>query len=157
LINIKIISVGKKVPSWVQSGYQEYLKRLPHELNLKLKEIPPARRGKNISIDKIVKQEALAILKDIPENYHIVVLDERGKKQTTVNFSKKINLWMNTGQDTCFIIGGPDGLDCSVIEAANEKWSFSDYTLPHALVRVFLVEQIYRAWCILKNHPYHRE
>jgi 23S rRNA (pseudouridine1915-N3)-methyltransferase len=157
LIKINIISVGKKVPAWVRSGYQEYLKRLPHELNLKLMEIPPARRGKNISIDKIVKKEALVILKDIPENYHIVVLDERGDKQTTVNFSEKMKQWMNTGQDTCFIIGGPDGLDNSVIEAANEKWSLSDYTLPHALVRVFLIEQIYRAWCILKNHPYHRE
>jgi 23S rRNA (pseudouridine1915-N3)-methyltransferase len=157
LIKINIISVGKKVPAWIQSGYQEYLKRLPHELNLKLVEIPPTRRGKNISIEKIVKQEAVVILKDIPEHYHIVVLDERGKSQTTVNFSKKIKQWMNTGQDTCFIIGGPDGLDRSVLDAANENWSLSDYTLPHALVRVLLIEQIYRAWCILKNHPYHRE
>jgi 23S rRNA (pseudouridine1915-N3)-methyltransferase len=156
LIKISIISVGRKVPAWVAEGYQEYLKRLPRELNLRLVEIPPARRGKNPSTDRLLQQEAQAIVKATPENHQLIVLDERGKKQTTLRFSKVLKRWMDSGQHTCFIIGGADGIDKNLIETADERWSLSDYTLPHALVRVFLIEQIYRAWCILNNHPYHR-
>ena len=157
MIKLTIITVGKKVPAWIQAGYQEYYKRLPRELNLRLVEIPSARRFKNASIDKLLQQEAKTLLREIPKNTRIILLDERGKKQTTLRLSNELRVWIDTGQDYCFIIGGADGVHGTVFDAADERWSLSDYTLPHALVRVFLIEQIYRAWCILTNHPYHRE
>jgi len=157
LIKITIISVGKRVPDWVQSGFQEYSKRLTHELKLDLAEINAAKRSKNIPTDKLLLQEANSIMKNIPEDHLVIVLDEKGKTQTTRDLADRLKEWTSQGQNICFIIGGPDGLHPTFKGKANDTWSLSKYTLPHALVRVFLIEQIYRAWCILKNHPYHRE
>jgi len=157
LIRICIASVGKRTPDWVQSGFNEYKKRLSHEISLELIEIQPARRSKNSVEEKLQLEEARAILKTLPKPGYIIALDEHGRRQTTLKLSAQLDSWTGAGDDVCFIIGGADGLHPSVLEAANETWSLSDYTLPHALVRVILAEQLYRAWSILKGHPYHRE
>jgi len=157
LIQITIVSVGKRMPDWIQSGFNEYKKRLSHEIPLQLVEITPARRSKNSIEEKLQQEEAQAILKALPQHGYIIALDENGKKQTTLKLSTHLDKWINNGEHICLIIGGADGLHPSVLSAANETWSLSDYTLPHALVRVILAEQLYRAWSILKGHPYHRE
>lgn len=157
MIRITIVAVGKRMPEWVQTGFAEYKKRLSHEVGLELIEVTPARRAKNTLTNKLLQEEAHAILDALPERNHVIALDETGKRQTTLQLSDCMQNWIDQGVNTSLIIGGADGLDESVLAAANERWSLSDYTLPHALVRVVLAEQLYRAWSILKNHPYHRE
>jgi len=157
LIQITIVTVGKRAPDWIQSGFNEYKKRLSHEIPLQLIEIAPARRSKNSVEERIQQEEAQAILKALPQHGYIIALDENGRTQNTLKLSTHLDKWINDGEHVCLIIGGADGLHQSVIQAANETWSLSAHTLPHALVRVILAEQMYRAWSILKGHPYHRE
>lgn len=145
------------MPSWVQTGFNEYKKRLSHELSLELLEIQPARRSKNSLEDKLKQAEAAAILRAVPENASVIALDEAGRQQTTKALASRVDDWIRDGNHICFIIGGADGLDPAALKAANEVWSLSDYTLPHGLVRVILAEQLYRTWSLLKGHPYHRE
>jgi 23S rRNA (pseudouridine1915-N3)-methyltransferase len=156
LIEIRIISVGKRAPSWIQNGCQEYLKRLGHELNVNLHEIQTPKRSKNDSIPSLLEKESELIQKDIPEKYHVIALDEKGQAFSTRDVSSRLDEWQLMDRNICFIIGGPDGLHHSIKESANELWSLSMLTLPHMMVRVVLLEQIYRAWCVLKGHPYHR-
>jgi 23S rRNA (pseudouridine1915-N3)-methyltransferase len=157
LTRITIAAVGRRAPGWVQAGFAEYKKRLSSAIDLKLVEVRPGPRGKTGAVDKVRRDEAAGILKAVPTDNTVIALDEKGKRQTTAKFSACLNQWINDGRDVCFIIGGADGLDPSVLDAADEVWSLSDYTLPHALVRVILAEQIYRAWSIINKHPYHRE
>ena len=156
-MQLTLLTVGKRMPEWINAGVQEYIKRFPPEFSVKIIEISPGKRGKNTPKEKVIKEEALSILSGIPKNNYVIALDERGKQFDTVTLSKKIETWMQNGMDITFVIGGADGLDSSVTNSADSTWSLSSFTLPHALVRVFLVEQLYRAWSILKNHPYHRE
>jgi len=157
VIRITIVAVGKRMPEWIQTGFNEYKKRLSHEVCLELVEITPARRSKSSTADRHRQEEAQAILSALPEHDRIIALDETGKNQTTMKLSARLQDWIEQGENISLIIGGADGLHESIIAASSERWSLSDYTLPHALVRVILAEQIYRAWSILKNHPYHRE
>jgi 23S rRNA (pseudouridine1915-N3)-methyltransferase len=157
LTRVTIIAVGKRMPDWIESGFAEYKKRLSHELVVDLTEITPARRSKSTNTRLLREEEAAAILKAIPERDHVIALDEHGKRQTTLQFSSRLQDWIDQRINVSVIIGGADGLDESVLNAARERWSMSDFTLPHALVRVVLIEQLYRAWTVLKNHPYHRE
>ncbi len=157
MIRITIVAVGKRMPDWIQTGFAEYKKRLSHEISLELVEVTPARRGKNTITQRLRQQEAHAILDALPEGNHVIALDETGKRQTTLQLSNCMQNWIDQGVNSSLIIGGADGLDESVLATANQRWSLSDYTLPHALVRVVLAEQLYRAWSVLKNHPYHRE
>lgn len=157
MIRISIVAVGKRMPDWIQTGFAEYEKRLSHEVSLELIEISSARRTKSSATQKLRQEEAHAILEAVPEHSHIIALDENGKRQTTLQLSARLQDWIDQGINVSLIIGGADGLDESVLADAHERWSLSDYTLPHALVRVVLAEQIYRAWSVLKNHPYHRE
>lgn len=157
MIRISIIAVGKRMPEWVETGVSEYKKRLSHEIPVNLIEVSPARRAKNSITQRLRQQEALAILDAVPAQSHIIALDETGKRQTTLQLSTRLQDWIDQGINISLIIGGADGLDESILVAAHERWSLSDYTLPHALVRVVVIEQLYRAWTILKNHPYHRE
>ncbi|MEX2353104.1 MAG: 23S rRNA (pseudouridine(1915)-N(3))-methyltransferase RlmH [Gammaproteobacteria bacterium] len=156
-MRISIVAVGRRMPDWVQAGFKEYKKRLSHELALELIEVLPARRSKNSLEDKLKQEEAEAILRAVPENTRIIALDETGRKQTTKKLAACLGNWARDGEHICFIIGGADGLAAAVLKKADETWSLSDYTLPHALVRVILAEQLYRAWSLLKGHPYHRE
>ncbi len=156
-MHLHLIAVGKRMPAWIKEGFAEYNKRLPAELRLNLIEITPVVRGKSISVKKAVKEEQKRIHAAIPEDSLMIAFDENGKHINSLQLSKKIESWLLQGQDISFIIGGADGLDDDFKKVADEIWSLSAMTLPHALVRVIVVEQIYRAWTIHQNHPYHRE
>ena len=152
-----LVAIGKRMPAWVTAGFNEYNKRLPQELRLNLFEVAPMVRSKSTTIQKILTEEERHLRAAIPEDSCIVVLDEHGKQLDSPLLSKKLELWFQQGRDVTFVIGGADGLADEIKQSADMLWSFSSSTLPHTLVRVILVEQIYRAWTILKNHPYHRD
>lgn len=153
---IHLLTVGNKMPRWVQEGYQEYAKRLPSECCLKLVEIAPGHRGKRADIRRTVKDEGERMLKAIPKGCRIVVLDVMGKPWNTEQLSAQLGEWMNGGADIALLVGGPEGLAEACLERADDRWSLSALTLPHPLVRIIVAEQLYRAWSLLQNHPYHR-
>lgn len=145
------------MPSWVHQGYSEYARRMPKECGLVLKEIAPGKRGKNKDVNRIVKDEGERMITAIPAKTHVVTLDVLGKPWTTKMLSSAMEKWLEGGQPIALMIGGPEGLSNAVQEIARESWSLSPLTFPHPLVRVIVAEQLYRAWTILNNHPYHRE
>lgn len=144
------------MPQWVLDGYQEYAKRLPRDLQPRLVELNLATRSKTSNSTKAKIDEAHAIFASIGERDYVIALDVLGKSISTSGLSSKLASWQMEGHSVNILIGGPDGLDQSCLDRANEKWSLSALTLPHPLVRVVLIEQIYRAWTILQNHPYHK-
>lgn len=154
---IHFITVGQKMPKWVQEGYNEYAKRLPKACSLNLIELPMANRGKTNSVDKMKAEEAKRILEAIPKGARLIVLDEHGQQVTTKGLADKMEDWLGGGSDIALVVGGPDGLESSLIDAAQWKWGLSKLTLPHPMVRILVAEQIYRAWSVIQNHPYHRE
>ena len=151
-----IIAVGNKMPDWVESGYKEYEKRMPAECRLNLKEIRPADRSSNRSAESVMEAESTRIKSALPKNARIIALDERGKNVTTMQLAQKLEKWQQEGRDVAFVIGGADGLDSEFKEKADDLFRLSHMTLPHGMVRILLAEQLYRAWSITKNHPYHR-
>ena len=155
-MKINLVAVGNKMPGWVTEGYEEYSKRMPRECGLQLTEITPARRTKNAQPEQWKKEEGQRILAAIPDNQHVVALEVTGQSWSTEALSSQMQQWLTDGRDVALMIGGPDGLDQSCLQRANQKWSLSAMTLPHPLVRIVLAEQLYRAWTILQNHPYHR-
>ena len=155
-MNINIISVGHKVPNWVEIAVEDFIKRFPPELKVNLIQIPLIKRGKNPDIKRIRRDEGVKILDAVPAKNVLVALDVKGKKVTTEALSKLLKQWVELSQDISIVIGGPDGLAEEVLNTASIKLSLSDLTFPHTLVKVMLVEQLYRSWSILKNHPYHR-
>ncbi|MES9964111.1 MAG: 23S rRNA (pseudouridine(1915)-N(3))-methyltransferase RlmH [Candidatus Sedimenticola sp. 20ELBAFRAG] len=155
-MNIYLISVGKKMPRWVQEGYQEYAKRLPGECALKLVEIAPGHRGKSADVARTVRDEGERMLKAIPDNCRVIALDVKGRSWSTEQLSEQLDGWMNDGFDLALLIGGPEGLAQTCLQRADGRWSLSALTMPHPLVRVVVAEQLYRAWSIIRNHPYHR-
>lgn len=144
------------MPAWVQTGYQEYVKRLPRELVPHVQEIPMVHRGKSTATHVAIDQESQAILKVLPAKNRKVMLDLRGQSWTTQTLSDRLSFWMMDGRDLSFVIGGPDGFNQRCLSQADEKWCLSSLTLPHPLVRILFAEQLYRAWSILHNHPYHK-
>jgi 23S rRNA (pseudouridine1915-N3)-methyltransferase len=156
-MKIYLIAVGKKMPEWINTGYSEFSKRMPPELQINLIEITPSTRNKSTSIEKNIKEEGERIQSAIPDNSKLIVLDEKGKNFSSIALSKEMESWLPMGQDISIVIGGADGIDPVIKQQADEKWSLSSLTLPHALVRVVVAEQLYRAWSIMKGHPYHRE
>jgi 23S rRNA (pseudouridine1915-N3)-methyltransferase len=155
-MKLKLLAVGTRMPDWVESGCQEYGKRMPPELRLQTIEVPLGSRGKNQPSDKAVEAESQGLLKAIGVRDFVVALDVLGKPMSTEKLAHKLSQWQMNGQDICLLIGGPDGLSKSCLQRANMRWSLSDLTLPHPLVRIVLMEQLYRAWTITANHPYHR-
>ena len=145
------------MPGWVKEGYAEFSKRMPPELPINLIEITPSTRNKSTPVEKNIKEEGERIQASIPDHSKIIALDERGKNFSSIDLSKKMEDWLPQGQDISIIIGGADGIDKSIKQKADEQWSLSSLTMPHALARVFIAEQLYRAWSILHGHPYHRE
>jgi len=156
-MQIHLIAVGHKMPKWVLDGYQEFSKRLPAECKLKLVEIVPGRRSKSSDIKRAIQDESTRMLAAIPKNAKVVALDERGKPWTTRQLAGQLEGWMGEGRDVALLVGGPDGLSDECKARAEQTWSLSPLTLPHAMVRVLLSEQIYRAWSVMKGHPYHRD
>lgn len=144
------------MPSWIQEGFNEYVKRMPPELRVELVELKPEERaGKPVEKAKALEGER--ILAAVPAGSLLIALDEKGRSVTTQGLSVMLSEWMREGVPPTFVIGGADGLDDAVRDKAQKLVSLSALTLPHALVRVFLAEQLYRAWTILAKHPYHRE
>lgn len=155
-MHIFLIAVGTRMPQWVQNGYEEYAKRLPRECQLVLREIEPAKRSKATSILQMREAEAKRILNAIPKGAIVVALDVAAKELSTEELAGKLEQWMSSGQDIAMLVGGPDGLDDSVLQLAAQRLSLSKLTFPHPIVRVIVAEQIYRAWSVTQNHPYHR-
>ncbi|MCK4493418.1 MAG: 23S rRNA (pseudouridine(1915)-N(3))-methyltransferase RlmH [Methylococcales bacterium] len=156
-MQIHLISVGKKMPNWIEQGYQDYSKRLPKECCLHLKAISAGKRTQKSDTQKIIREEGAKMLAAIPARSHIVTLDVIGKPWTTKELSQQLNKWLESGQNVALLIGGPEGLSDAVKEKSQQSWSLSNLTFPHPLVRVLVAEQLYRAWSLLQNHPYHRE
>lgn len=155
-MRLRIIAIGTKMPDWVEAGCNEYLKRLPSELNLEIVELPLGQRGKGADINRAISREGEAMLKAIGEQDHVIALDVLGKPWSTEKLAEQLQNWQLSGDNFSLLVGGPDGLAPACLKRANSKWSLSALTLPHPLVRILLVEQIYRAGTINSGHPYHR-
>jgi 23S rRNA (pseudouridine1915-N3)-methyltransferase len=144
------------MPRWVEAGVDEYGKRMPRELKLAWLELPLARRGKDANPGQLKAREGDQILKAIPGGDRVIALDVRGKSLSTERLAQELSAWQMSGDNYSLLIGGPDGLSEQCLQRAERRWSLSDLTLPHPLVRILLAEQLYRAWTITVNHPYHR-
>ena len=144
------------MPAWVSEGYEEYARRLPPECRLHLTEIAPGARTKGADLARSVRDEGARMLEAIPKDTLVIALDARGVQWDTEKLSQQLELWLGSGRDITLLVGGPEGLADDCLERAEQVWSLSKLTLPHPLVRIVLAEQIYRAWSILKKHPYHR-
>ena len=155
-MRLTIVAIGQKVPDWAQTAYDDYAKRFPPELKVELKAVKTEPRASK-TLDTLLLAERSRIEGAISRGTHIVALDERGTAVTTVALAERLKVWQLSGDDVAIVIGGPDGLDSAFKKAAHERLRLSDLTLPHAMVRVLLIEQLYRAWSITINHPYHRE
>jgi len=155
-MRISIVAVGKRMPAWVSQGVAEYSKRLPREWQLVWREIPPAKRGQDSTPQQSCAAEEEQILKAVAHGERVIALDVVGKRLSTEQLARELESWQMSGDNYSFLIGGPDGLSPACLARADQRWSLSDLTLPHPLVRVLLAEQLYRAWTITVNHPYHR-
>ena len=156
-MKLLVIAVGQRVPDWAQTAWADYAKRFPPELRLELKAIKAEPRSGGKTTEQIMTAERQRIEAAIPAGTHVVALDERGSALTTAALAAKLSQWQGQGGDVALLIGGPDGLHPALRQAAHERIRLSDLTLPHAMVRVLLVEQLYRAWSINAGHPYHRD
>jgi len=152
-----IVAVGTRTPAWVDAGFAEYAKRMGRELPLELVEIRAQDRAGGVPAARAMAQEAERIRAALPRHARLVALDEHGADLTTRALAQRLDQWMAAGNDVAFIVGGADGIDAGLKSAAHETLRLSSLTLPHALVRVLLAEQLYRAVSLLRNHPYHRE
>ena len=155
-MRIHLIAVGQKMPTWVVQASDDYLKRLPRELRINTVEVPLIKRGKNPDIARIVRDESRRVLNAVPAGCSLVALDVAGRTLTTEALAASLDNWMQQGRDIAIVIGGPDGLSGELLRQADQTLSLSAMTFPHPLVRIIIVEQLYRAWSILNNHPYHR-
>lgn len=155
-MHLLIIAVGHKMPGWIEDGYNEYAKRMPPDCRIQLKEIKPVDRSGSRSAETVMAMERSRIEEALPKNGRLVVLDERGKDVTTLQLSQHLTQWRRDGGDVAFVIGGADGLDAELKKKADLSIRLSSMTLPHGMVRVLLAEQLYRAWSVTQNHPYHR-
>jgi len=156
-VKLAVVAVGHRMPAWVDAGFADYARRLPRECAIELKEIRPEPRSSGKTAHQLAAAEAVRIRAAIPRGAVQVALDERGRALATAQLAAQLGRWRDEGRDAAFIIGGPDGLDPAVRQGADLVLALSALTLPHALARVVLAEQLYRAFSILHNHPYHRE
>jgi 23S rRNA (pseudouridine1915-N3)-methyltransferase len=156
-MHIHLIAIGQRMEAWVNEGYQEFARRMPQECALRLKEIPAVKRGKNADIPRILQQEGERMLGAIPSGARVIALDVDGRQWSTAQLAQQLEQWLPAGQDVALLVGGPEGLAPQCLERAQQRWSLSALTLPHPLVRVVVAEQLYRAWTIIKGHPYHRQ
>ena len=155
-MRLLIVAVGQRVPDWAQTAYDDYAKRFPPELKVELKAVKTEPRGSK-TLETLYEAERERIEAAIPRGTRVVALDERGTSLTTKALAERLKGWRLSGDDVALVIGGPDGLDPAFRQAAHERIRLSDLTLPHAMVRVLLIEQLYRAWSVNAGHPYHRE
>lgn len=155
-MQLVIAAVGHKMPAWIETGFAEYAKRMPPDCRLTLREIKPVDRSGSRSAETVMAMEKSRIEAVIPKGSTVIALDEHGRDLTTMQLAKNLEQWQQGGTDVTFIIGGADGLDAQFKQQADMLLRISSLTLPHGMVRVLLAEQLYRAWSITQNHPYHR-
>lgn len=153
---IRLLAIGTKMPSWVEAGFADYLKRFPLSCQFELVEIPAAKRTKNSVIEQMMEEEADRLLAAIKPNTHVIALEVKGKMWSTEELAVNLKNWQGDRRNVDLLVGGPDGLSSRCLQKAETKWSLSNLTLPHPLVRIIIAEQLYRAVSILQNHPYHR-
>jgi 23S rRNA (pseudouridine1915-N3)-methyltransferase len=155
-MQIHIIAIGDRMPGWVEAGYTEYARRMPRECRLVLHEIRANRRTKGADLRRLIEQEGARQWDAIPAGARVVALDRTGKTLDTENLANELKKRLSVGGDMALLIGGPEGLAPDCLERAHERWALSPMTLAHPVVRVVLAEQLYRAWSIVRNLPYHR-
>ena len=155
-MKLLLVAVGQRQPAWADTAFDDFSKRFPPEMRLVLKAVKAEARGSKTP-EQLMAAEATRLSAALPKGARRVVLDERGTRLTTVQLSERMKVWMGDGRDVALIVGGPDGLDAELKLSADETLRLSDLTLPHAFVRVWLAEALYRAWTVMVNHPYHRE
>jgi len=160
-VKLHVVAVGHKPPDWVAAGFEEYARRMPRSARIDLIEVKPAPRGRQTPsealVSRVLAEEKYRIFAAIPSGCVKIALDERGKQLSTAELARRLDGWMQGGRDVAFVIGSADGLDRDLKAGADLLLSLSAMTLPHALVRVLLAEQLYRAVSLIQNHPYHRD
>ena len=153
-MRLRLVAVGTRLPAWVEQGFRDYAARLPPELKFELREIPVTQRTPDVR--RAIAEEGRRMLGAIDEGMYVVALEVQARSMTTEQLSAWLAKRMQEGRDVALLIGGPDGLDPACRERADQQWSLSPLTFPHGLVRIMVVEQLYRAASLLKGHPYHR-
>jgi 23S rRNA (pseudouridine1915-N3)-methyltransferase len=156
-MRVRLIAVGTRMPGWVREAYEDYITRLGSSLKVTLVEIEPGPRTAGRAPQKAMEAEAQKLLAAVRKDDYVIALDERGREMTTRELASWLGTRMQEGSDLAFLIGGPDGFAPEVLQRCQFRWSLSRLTFPHALVRVVLAEQLYRAHGVLSNHPYHRD
>ena len=156
-MRVRLIAVGSRMPKWVREAYEDYITRLSAGLKVALVEIEPGVRSSGRPPQKAMEAEAQKLLAAVRKDEYVVTLDQRGSEMTTRELAAWLKTRMQDGRDLAFLVGGPDGFAPEVLARSDFKWSLSRLTFPHALVRVVLAEQLYRAHGVLTNHPYHRD
>jgi 23S rRNA (pseudouridine1915-N3)-methyltransferase len=163
-MRIRLISIGRRMPGWVDEGFAEYAKRLPPECALELVALDgglTGRRGRAGSVaegevPRLRREEGERLLAAVPAGSLLIALDPGGRAWTSEQLASRLSDWLAGGRDLALLVGGPNGLSDACLGRAEQRWSLSPLTLPHPLVRVVVAEQLYRAWSQLKGHPYHR-
>ena len=155
-MKLHLFAVGKKMPSWCQQAFQDYASRFPKDWPVQLTEITTPRRSRNMSVMQAKTKEAEGLLSSIEPSTWVVALEVKGQAWSTEKLASNLAKWQLQTRQVAFLIGGPDGLAKSCLERANVCWSLSALTFPHPLARIIVIEQLYRAWSLMHNHPYHR-
>ena len=155
-MRLRLLAVGTRMPGWVEEGFGDYAKRLAGDISLELVEIPAGKRGKGADLARLKEQEGQALLAALRPQERVIALDVQGRSLATGDLAATLRDWQVDGRPAALLVGGPEGLARAVLERADDKWSLSRLTLPHPLVRIVVAEQLYRAWSLLKGHPYHR-
>ncbi len=155
-MEIRLLAIGTRMPGWVNDGFNDYAKRFGGDCKLTVREIPSPRKSRSQDAQQVMQLEGQQLLAAVPANSHLIALDPQGTQHTTEAVSKKLDDWFQHHRIVSFMIGGADGLSADCLATSREQWSLSKLTFPHALVRVIAAEQFYRAYSMLKNHPYHR-
>lgn len=155
-MKIRLLTITHKSPAWIQQGYEDYAKRLPPSCALELVEIPAEKRTANADLKRITEREGEKMLTAIKPQNHVIALDKGGKTWTSEQLSTQLGNWMQLGKNIDLLVGGPEGISAACMQHAKESWSLSTLTFPHLIVRLIVSEQIYRAYSILQNSPYHR-
>lgn len=156
-MKIKLLAIGAQMPAWVTEGYLSYAKRIPATMiSLQLHEIALTKRSKNADYHKLMYAEGKEMLSHLESTDKVIALAIKGRQYSTEQLASELQNWLSSGRNVALMIGGPEGLAPECLKRAETKWSLSALTLPHPIVRVIVIEQLYRAWSILQHHPYHR-
>lgn len=155
-MRLHLITVGTRMPEWVNIAYGEFASRMSQECRLHLIEVAAGKRSKGSKIEQLKQEEGERLLAAVPKDCMVIALDVNGEPWSTEVLAGRMKNWMQSGRDLALLVGGPDGLAENCLARADARWSLSALTFPHMLVRIIVAEQLYRAWTVLKGHPYHR-